>query len=257
MYTVKFSILSYYPSFLSNENVNLGILFNISDDASSFCKFEYIKNNWRRVEAFDDEANIDFIKAVLKGISVDVEGLKCEEEFEFEKYKKYFVNEFKFSNTQIAEVDELSQFIDATKKIQLRFEFPKEQRPNEDDIKKYIKGFIQSAKLKYSLNKPTIGIYDENIIYDYLINDYAIKLFDLKEKHLSYLINNAKIWAYNANEIKGDYKSVFIYDEEDSDLVKDEGYAKNLKTIMKILSESAYKVLPLEEGVEFIAHLRQ
>ena len=51
MSIVRFSVLSYYPTFLTNENINIGLLFSIEDTNQGF--FHSIKN-WERAKAFDD-----------------------------------------------------------------------------------------------------------------------------------------------------------------------------------------------------------
>ena len=43
----------------------------------------------------------------------------------------------------------------------------------------------------------------------------AIKVFSFKEKNASKLIPSAKQWAFSAEELKDQYKIVFLYDDDD------------------------------------------
>ena len=70
MCKVQFSALSYYPSIVTNENVNVGILFhNLATDERTF----HIMKNWNRLESFDDELDIEFMKKYLYGIKNECE----------------------------------------------------------------------------------------------------------------------------------------------------------------------------------------
>lgn len=67
---IHFSVLSYYPSIDTNENINVGILFHIlSTDERVF----HIMSDWNRLESFDDELDIKFMKRYLFGIIKECE----------------------------------------------------------------------------------------------------------------------------------------------------------------------------------------
>jgi hypothetical protein len=144
----------------------------------------------------------------------------------------------------------VEKFIEDTKRIYLRFDYEKADRPSKEEVKSYLNFIIRNSTNKYS-KEPMKGLYDENISYDYILGDYAIKIFSFKAKELPRLISNAKLWSYNAREINEKYKSVFIYDG-DIDSNNNAYYQKCFDTIIKILSENSSMVLPLKEGVNFI-----
>ena len=92
---------------------------------------------------------------------------------------------------------------------------------------------------------PTVsGTYEENVNFDYVIGNVAIKLFSFKEKDASKLVPSAKQWAFSAEELKDRYKVVFIYDD-------DEDATPQLKIVMKILKEHA-GVYKLQEGLDHV-----
>jgi len=124
MSTVRFSVLSYYPTFLTNENINIGILFSVEDTNQAF--FHSIKN-WERAKAFDDELDIDFMKDYLKGITDEIENhlFNCKSKFNIEGFVKFYVNEYKFSSIQTIQTIDSDEFIDVTKKIYLKLDYEK------------------------------------------------------------------------------------------------------------------------------------
>ena len=65
MSEIEYSVLSYSPSMITGERINVGLLFHKSD--GDVCRFEYTKK-WSRLIAFDDELDIDFFKLYLEGI---------------------------------------------------------------------------------------------------------------------------------------------------------------------------------------------
>ena len=121
MAIVKFSVLSYYPSFLTNENINIGILFELPEENETFF---YHTKKWNRVASFDDEIDINFLKDYLKGIAKEVSTniINYQKKFNIEEYIKYYVNEFKFSKIQIIDAEDPYDFIEQTKKVYLRFD---------------------------------------------------------------------------------------------------------------------------------------
>ena len=90
MSSVRFSVLSYYPTFLTNENINIGILFFIEDTDQAY--FDSIKK-WERAKAFDDELDIDFMKDYLKGITDEVENhlFNYHSKFDIEGFVKHLL----------------------------------------------------------------------------------------------------------------------------------------------------------------------
>jgi len=247
MSIVKFSVLSYYPSFISNENINIGILFELPEMQEAF--FHYLKK-WDRIASFDDELNLNFFKDYLKGIAEEVNTniSNYQKGFAIEKYVKFFVNEYKFSKIQLVDVENPYEFIEQTKKMYLRFDFDKSERLTKAQEYNYISKLLHVNNIAYKRDK-IYGHYNEKIKFDYTIGDYAVKLFTFEGKNLSYLISTAKLWAYNAWELKDKYKTIFIYDKE----LKDSEY---FDIIIKILKDSAYKVMIFNEGIEFITSLK-
>ena len=103
---------------------------------------------------------------------------------------------------------------------------------------------LKASNISFT-REPVSGKYNEQIRYDFVTDDYVIKVFDFENKDLTRIIPSVKTWAYNARELKEEKKSIFLYD---SDMLASE----ELEIIKSILSEDAHKVLPIDMGIEYI-----
>lgn len=244
---VLFSILSYYPSFITTESINLGILFH---DLKNDIRTLEVTSNWGRVKKFDDELDIDYMKAVLDGIRHEISdnGLfGHNSNYNLEDYISSYVNELQFSEVTSTDVTYLDDFIDETKKMFLRYDYDIKDRPNEKQKVNYMKEILTSNDIDYS-SKKTVGAFEENIRFDYIVGNYAFKMFTFEDKRIASQIFPAKSWAYTAKTLEDKYRVVFVYDidrEEDSDF----------KKIVNILEQSSYKMMKFDEAVEFILKL--
>ena len=243
MRTIQYAALNYYNSVVSGECLCLGVLFHdLSDDSRTFVFI----HNFKRLEAFNDEINIDFVKMYLQSIKDEVETslFNYKMKFDLQAYINTYVNEFRFSKVFQATTDDLN-FIENTTKLFLRYDFEKSQRLNKDEEAYYLREMFKANKIHYSSNKPIQGTYKENIHFDFLTDQYAIKLFKYKNKKLNTLVSNAKIWSYNAKELKNTKKVTFLYDIDIVD-------SPQFTIIMDILSEHSYKTMTLEAGLQYI-----
>lgn len=245
MNKIQFTALKYYNSFISDECLYIGMLYN--NLTTGEVTFSNIKN-FKRLATFDDEIDIDFVKLYLAGIKNEVESriYNYNKPFELSNYIKTFVNSFRFSEIKYIETNDVNA-IENLNKIYLKFDYAKTQRLNSDTETAYIKQLFISSNVKFD-SKPLVGHYNENINYDYKTNNFAIKIFHFKDKNLKKMINTAKSWSFNALEMKDYYKTIFIYDLEIEN-------QPAFETIINILSENAHKVLPINAGQIGRAHV--
>lgn len=248
MCKIQFSVLSYFPSVVTNENINVGILFhNLDTDERTF----HMMKNWNRLESFDDELDINFMKKYLQGIKNESERnlFNGDETFSLKEYIKYYVNELRFCTIKEADVKNVDEFILTTEKVHMRLDFEKSERLSRDSEVKYIKMMMRSNKVDYS-SSPIQGGYDETVRFDYMVGNYGFKNFTFEDKKISRMVTNAKAWSHTAESLSGKYNTIFVYDVE-----KDE--STNYHIIMKILGEHAYKVMPSSEVIDFVMKLQQ
>lgn len=245
MNRIEYSALNYYHSPISDECLCLGILFhNITTGQRDF---RYI-SNFKRFQVFDDEADINFVKTYLMGIKEDVENsiLNYKDSFELQSYIKVFANEFRFSTIKKLNVGENEDYIENLVKIYLKYDLAKSQRLNSNEEKKLIRRVLETNNLKYGNGKIS-GEFDDEIPFDYQLDNLCIKHFTFKGKNLRRVISNARQWSFAAGEIAGIKKVLFIYDSDFED-------KENLKIIINILSKYA-EVLTMDDGMDYILKL--
>ena len=241
MYKIEYAALKYYNSIISEECLYVGMLFHNLDTGE--CTFRHI-SNFGRFQSFDDEADVSFVKLYLRGIKEYVENsLFNNNSFNLMQFTKKYVNEFRFTEVHNLVVNEDEDYIDNLTKMFLKFDFSKSNRLSNRTEKQYIKRILSSKNVEFS-NPQICGDYEENIKFDYVINNMAIKYFDFKEKDLKRLINTAKQWAFTAYELSDSMDVIYMYD----DTVEVD---KNLLIIKNILNQHA-NLFNIQEGIEYI-----
>ena len=182
------------------------------------------------------------------GIKEDVENsiLNYKDSFELQSYIKVFANEFRFSTIKKLNVGENEDYIENIVKIYLKYDLAKSQRLNSNEEKKLIRRVLETNNLKYGNGKIS-GEFDDEIPFDYQLDNLCIKYFTFKGKNLRRVISNARQWSFAAGEIAGIKKVLFIYDSDFED-------KENLKIIINILSKHA-EVLTMDDGMDYILKL--
>ena len=99
--------------------------------------------------------------------------------------------------------------------------------------------------MSVQLNQKISGMFDENITYDLVTDNYKVKFFDFDNKDLSKSINAAKTWAWNGSHNSGK-DILIIYRYDDKEIEND----THFKSIMGILRESGAKVVDVETGLK-------
>ncbi len=250
MKKLYFSVLSYSPSFISNELINVGIIFEYEGEY----RFEHI-NNYKRLIAFDDELNIDIVKLFFQGIrdEISYSVYNINKTICLKNYVSYFVNEFKFSNIQLINCDSenYESSIEEIKKMYLRFEYERDKRPNQEDQINFYSKLLKSNDIKYSRKKLEGGYEGTTVKYDFIINNLGIKFFIFKGKDLNKVVDTARTWAFKAEEMKEklNMDTIFIYDNEELD-------QPSFKGIVDILDKNG-EVLTFEKGVEFMDRFKK
>ena len=245
MFNIQFAVLSYYPSIISNENINVGILFFVEETKQ---KAFYTTQNLRRLSSFDDELDIDFMKSYLLGIKEDWEEslFGTGRNSSVSDFIYNYGNELRFNKPLQAKVQNAEQFIDETKKMYLRFDFNQNERPTEEKIKQYMRKLLKQNAIDFSISSISGG-FDENVNYDFIANGYGFKSFVIDENsdvRRNYMIY--KGWAYTALKNKAkDLNTVFVIDSDRDDT--------NYQIVCKILKENAQiikssEVLPFVQG---------
>ncbi|MFR1890954.1 MAG: hypothetical protein ACLSX0_14425 [Anaerostipes caccae] len=242
MYNIEYASLNYYHSPISDECLCIGVLFhNVTTGQRDF---KYI-SNFHRFHAFDDEADIDFVKLYLRGIKDEVETsvFNFNKDFDLTSYIRVYANEFRFSSIRKISVNENENYVEDLSKIYLKYDLAKSQRLNSNEEKKLIRRVLESNNLEYTTQK-VAGPYSDEITFDYQVGNVCIKMFSFKGKNLKRVIGSARQWSFIADELGNQKKVLFIYDSDYEDM-------SNLNIIIKMLSKNA-KVLKLDDGMDYI-----
>ena len=240
---ILFSVLRY--QLITDEFMNIGILFHNLDTDER--RLETI-NRWKRLKGFDDELDIKLLKILIDGIKEEIQNTLFNNKvvFDIYEYHRRYINELRFTEVYEAETKDFNKYIEFAKKNFLRYDYEKKERPNKDQQIKYMKELMKSNSIKYD-SKSIKGEHSENINFDYIIDNYAFKIFSFEDKQLNNVVQSAKAWAFTAEEMKDNYRTIFLYDKD----LENEKF----KIIIDILSKSAYKVLKYDEGLDLVLNL--
>jgi len=239
MYNVECAALKYYNSAISEECLYIGMLYNNLTTRQR--NFRYI-SNYNRLQLFDDEVDINFIKLYLKGIKQQVEDFDYTD-FSIAEFTKIYVNELRFTDIMDIKVKEDEDYVENLTKLYLKFDFSKNNRLTNKEEKQYIKRILSSKNIQFAPVQVK-GTFDENIVFDYIVNNMAIKIFYFKNKNSKRIISSAKQWSFTAEELKDKMQVIFLHDD----------FAFNdssFEIILNILKKNAY-VFPIQEGLSYV-----
>lgn len=247
MKKIKYSVLRYFPSKISGESINLGLLCAAEEDA--YRRFIH-HGNWRRLRSFDDEINLDFIKLLFRQIEEDLEDSLCsyENKFSIEKYIKNYTGDFAFDSVQILPYEDLSDIVHQLEGIYLKFDIEKEKRLTKNEEKKFIENIMDTSGLSFMKRVRVAGEMDDPVVYDYLIDEYGIKILNLDNKDINRMFSTVKAWAWNCDHAQG-IKPIIIFNYNGDETSKQ--YAQ-VQTILRILESTSAQIYNLDEGVSFL-----
>lgn len=241
MLKVQYSVLCHYPYMLSKDCLTLGILFhNITENK---CDFKTIKR-WDRAKAFNDELDVEIIKLQLEAIGEEVEEFIEEGDFDLRKYTKFYVNELKFTEIVTINIeDNFQNFVNQCVRQYMPLDLDKKDRPNNKEQLAFIKNVMKDSSIEYKKGDIR-GVFDETIKFDFIIGEYAFKIFKFNNKQEKRLIKGIKDWAYDAYKLRDKYKVIFVTDVDFSE--------NKYNTLYRILREESENVITFNDIVSFI-----
>ena len=146
MAVIEYSVLGYYPSAISGEKINVGILFHELDPGR---RTFYVMKNWERLEKFDNELDIPFFKKYLTGIKRECEGdiFSIDDGFSITDYIKSYSNELRFDFVKKSGEVDPDQFMDEMEKLYMRLDFSKEERLSKEHESQVAKPVLKEQNL--------------------------------------------------------------------------------------------------------------
>ncbi|MCB6571546.1 hypothetical protein LI142_18765 [Eubacterium limosum] len=236
----------YNNALVSKECLCMGVLFH--DTTTGERRFNSIKN-FNRLKAFNDDIDVDFVKAYLAGIKDEVETdmFYLNSDFTTSNFIKSFVGEMRFSDIVSCKTND-DDFIEKTTKLLLKQDFARHERLSRDEEIKIVKNLVKSSACNYS-QKSLDGLYGDTINFNFIVGQYCVKIFDFKNREsIKKSIASVKTWSYNAGEMKkgGKYKTVFLYS------ISENINEKEFEIVKNILLENTEHVMELKDGVRFL-----
>jgi hypothetical protein len=212
-------------------------------------RFEHT-TNFERIRKFDDELDIGLVKLFFEGIKQDCKTVLTNKDSvaDFEKYRLDFRNEARFGDVKFLESNNFESAIEDIKKIFFRFDYKKRERSNKDSARNIFKKIILAAHKDRIEIPDLVGIYEETIKFDVVVDKKAIKYFEFteySEKTVKKRIYSLKYWAYNSLLLKEKgYDTAFVINPDNlSDA--------NHELIRNILSRNA-EVYNLDDAIQKI-----
>lgn len=233
-----FSVLRYTPSRISGEYINLGVLY--SDIEGKRVKFSYTKKK-RRLEEFDDQLDFKQVNNLLVSIQKEVIEQQGTNEFSIEKFTKYYINSYCFSNVQQIVYDSFDEKVNQLDRTFLRFDYEKSERSTQYDDERLLKDMLTARQIPFSKSKIVTGSFNDKITYDFVTEDFYIKYFDFDGKQLNKVVNSIKTWAWNS--MHSDKKIYIIFRYSDEKIRSEESF----NTIIQILKEANVKTYNIDD----------
>lgn len=218
----KYTILRYVPDDTRQEFINIGVVLHSPQDKLIDC---LITSNFTRVSAFDDEADIQFLKIVLDGVKDDfsktnmISGPSYEDISDpnyLDKATSIYVNQLQFSPIKYIRTKDFDTDLQNLFKVYVYFDVQKKSRITDQDVKSIMNRVIRSktTQIFEKLNRNvTIDIGTELIALDYaytaknnrvkVIKTFSFDYTSRGSKHAPLL---AKEWAYNFHKLKSKSK---------------------------------------------------
>ena len=118
----------------------------------------------------------------------------------------------------------------------------RKKRLSNSEEKQYIKRILSTKNIEFSSSQVKGG-FEEDVVFDYVIGNIAIKLFSFKGKKK--IIPTAKHWSFTAYELKEkNIQVVFLYDSLTEDI-------NHLNIIINILKINA-SVFQIQDGINYL-----
>jgi hypothetical protein len=246
----KFSVLRYVPNENREEFINIGLVFHSPED--QFVDL-VITNNFRRLKAFDDEIDVDFLKIVLDGLKEDFSittttGPSYRElaDWDFlERKTSIFVNQLQFSSIYIIRSIDIGEDFKKLFKTYVYFDTPKKKRFTDNDVRSIMNRVLRTKEVFQKIDRNiSFDIGPQTIELDYKIETENDKLkliktfsFDYSNRGSSQAPVLAKEWAWNFDKLKK--RNNIDRDEIMTLVYVGREQNKNVKLALDVLREEA------------------
>lgn len=192
---VNFAVCRYIPDILRDEFINVGVLVHVPSE--KFVRF-YKTKNYRRITSFDDEVELDVIKALLESLEYQFNTTTIHSpEFynighnDFLSHEiVYYVNQLQFSNIRTFTSESLADDINDLCDTYLYYDKKKSERIGPEKVRRLVSKMFTSSKINSLVHRnPELRNIFQQQPFDFRVkiknNDTLIKAlsFDYSNKN--------------------------------------------------------------------------
>ncbi len=213
----EYVTIEYYPKTFNDEHIN--VAFALHDFVQGRMYFVPIKN-YRRITSFDDEIDENTFRTLLSSVQTFFtapfaesllpkrnDHLVYSSHF-FDESRHVFLNQFRLSKTLYCESQNPEETFLLLSKVALFYDHEKKNRPSSQEIAKAVRFQIENAfksddKVFHRMPMENEMTHGEAIRFDYRYQNYYIKILNIMGQDKRDVIEQAKVWFYNAGYFVG------------------------------------------------------
>lgn len=209
---IYFSVCRYIPDILRGESINVGIVVHIPEHR--FIKF-YKTKNLSRVRSFDDEVEMEVIKALLESLEYqfnynrasELKGLNRDDFLKNELV--YFINQVQFSEIRVLNSD-INLFEENIKDLidmYLYYDKKKSERIDRNRVRSLASKIVSQSYLKNSIDRnPKLKNNFNQQAFDFSLDfgnqkEY-IRAISFDYKNTNKFFNEIKSFLYDVSYFK-------------------------------------------------------
>lgn len=251
--TIFYSICRYVPDLIRGEYINVGVLTYIPQLGIS--KFQKTRN-LSRVTAFDDELDLDVLKALLESLelqfnnsSLPTQNGEPSADYLYNELV-YFVNQLQFSEVKALNSHNISEDINDLYDMYLYYDQKKSNRITAERVKRLVSKLFTANELKNVNRKPSVQNIFRQKPFDFSVTlqgeSELIKALTFDYKNQNKLYNEIKSFLFDLKYFKemgiDNIKVVINNTDMDNDFEK---------LAYKLLSEEV-EVLTVQQFAEYL-----
>ncbi|MGN7402712.1 DUF3037 domain-containing protein [Cytobacillus praedii] len=207
--TIFYSICKYVPDIIRGEFINVGVLTYIPEMGMS--KFQKTKN-LARVTAFDDELELDVLKALLESLEIQFNNPSLPKKIAdpspeyLQSELVYFVNQLQFSEIKALNSTSVEEDTRDLYDMYLYYDQKKSNRISAERVKRLVSKLFTANEFKNVNRHPN----EQNIFrqrpFDFSVNlngsNELIKALTFDYKNYNKLYNEIKSFLFDLNYFK-------------------------------------------------------
>lgn len=232
-----YSVCQYVPDPIRREAINVGLVCHIPQKEYSI--FYHIKGE-KRLKAFDDECNINFVKMMYeslesvfnmcsKDVKEDIDNRFSDISSKnfLQNRIKYYANMFRFFNvsSMYTSMESVEEDIDFLKKRYLYYDYQPKDRLTDEKLNSFIKRQLKRNNLNTKIRPAKLKdkTFIPKPIFDFQSDNEFIKVMAMNYSRPQSLSNKFKVFIYDMSTVQDQLanKTIKIITDSDNNDFKD------------------------------------